>query len=632
MAYLINNPKSAASTPRQSSALATNDLDYVSVSPLNLEALRRMRILIVDDTPDNIDLVKAMLEKSGFGNTLSTRNGAETIECLREHLKDGISDIDVILLDVMMPKMDGYEVCRILRSHSEWADIPTIMITANAAWKDDIARASFDAGATDIMFKPIRRSELIPRVISALSLKRERDLRKRREQELETELAERKVMEARLQYLVAHDDLTGLSNRRRLEQALERAVDQSQTNDHDSALFYIDLDQFKVINDLEGHVIGDRLLVNIANKLRREIGTKDLLARISSDEYAILIEHIDEKSALEKAQLLRRILDEFLYRVDDREYHIGASIGVALIRPSESVTSSEILARADQACYVAKTHGRNMVHMYSQEDTEMHTLRSAVYWVPLIRDALANEKFQLFFQPVLNLATNEVNHYEALIRMVGEHGELITPDNFIPVAEHMGLIHDIDLWVVGHAIDVLKNLPPEQAQISLNINLSSYAFQDPELLPLVRDKLATTGVAAERLTFEITETAAIANFAQTREMIRQLRTLGCCFALDDFGVGFNSFNYVKQFPVDYLKIDGAFITNLANDPIDQTLVKSMVEIARTMGKQVIAEFVESSETLDLLREYGVDYAQGFYIGAPGRLIADTYPIPEERSS
>jgi len=620
MSYIVNKPENAATPAPRQNKLAVSDLDYVSVSPLNLEALRRMRILIVDDTLDNIDLAKAMLEKSGFTNTVSAQSGPEALEQMRESIKDGVSDVDIVLLDVMMPKMDGYEVCRHLRSHSEWADIPTIMITANAAWKDDIARASFDAGATDIMFKPIRRSELIPRVISALSLKRERDLRKRREQELETELAERKVMEARLQYLVAHDDLTGLSNRRRLEQALDNAINESQTQKHCCALFYIDLDQFKVVNDLEGHVIGDRLLVSIANRLRREIGTQDLLARISSDEYAILIEQIEEKAALEKAQSLRKLLDDFLYRVDDREYHIGASIGVSIIRPDEPITTSEVLARADQACYVAKTHGRNMVHMYSQEDTEMHTLRSAVYWVPLIRDALANHKFRLFFQPVLDLSSNEVTHYEALIRMVGENGALVTPDNFIPVAERMGLIHDIDLWVVGHAIDVLKNLPEDKSHISLNINLSSYAFQDPELLPLVRDKLASTAVAAERLTFEITETAAVANFAQTREMVRQLRALGCRFALDDFGAGFNSFNYVKQFPVDYLKIDGTFITNLVNDPIDQTLVKSMVEIARTLQKQIIAEFVESKEILALLRQYGVDYAQGYYIGVPGKDI------------
>ena len=620
MSYIVNKPENAATPAPRHNNPAISDLDYVSVSPLNLEALRRMRILIVDDTLDNIDLVKAMLEKSGFTNTVSAQSGPEALDLMRESIKDGVSDVDIVLLDVMMPKMDGYEVCRYLRSHSEWVDIPTIMITANAAWKDDIARASFDAGATDIMFKPIRRSELIPRVISALSLKRERDLRKRREQELETELAERKVMEARLQYLVAHDDLTGLSNRRRLEQALDSAISESQNEKHCCALFYIDLDQFKVVNDLEGHVIGDRLLVSIANRLRREIGTKDLLARISSDEYAILIEQIEEKAALEKAQSLRKLLDDFLYRVDDREYHIGASIGVAVIRPDEPITTSEVLARADQACYVAKTHGRNMVHMYSQEDTEMHTLRSAVYWVPLIRDALANQKFKLFFQPVLDLSSNQVTHYEALIRMVGEKGELVTPDNFIPVAERMGLIHDIDLWVVGHAIDILKNLPEENSHISLNINLSSYAFQDPELLPLVRDKLASTAVAANRLTFEITETAAVANFAQTREMVRQLRALGCRFALDDFGAGFNSFNYVKQFPVDYLKIDGTFITNLVNDPIDQTLVKSMVEIARTMQKQIIAEFVESKESLELLRQYGVDYAQGYYIGVPGKDI------------
>ncbi|HEY4732087.1 MAG TPA: EAL domain-containing protein, partial [Gammaproteobacteria bacterium] len=243
-------------------------------------------------------------------------------------------------------------------------------------------------------------------------------------------------------------------------------------------------------------------------------------------------------------------------------------------------------------------------------------LRSAVYWVPRIRDALANNKFRLLFQPVINLSTGVTQHYEALIRMTGDKDELITPDKFIPIAERMGLIHDIDLWVVKHAIDVLHQLPAHQSNLSLNINLSSHAFQDPALLPLVRDRLASTGVAANRITFEITETAAVANFEQTREMVCQLRELGCSFALDDFGAGFSSFNYLKQFPVDYQKIDGGFITNLVNDPIDQTLVKSIIEIARTLGKHTVAEFVESAEVLNMLKEYGANYAQGYHIGKP----------------
>jgi len=566
-------------------------------------------LLIISDQPGDIALMRSALEQNGFTNLIVAGNSEAALEHLRNSLKNGTSDINAILMDVTVPSMNGYEICRMLHANSDWHAIPVIIIAPH----EESNQMPFDAGATDILFKPIRGMELIPRVIAALSLKEERDLRKSREHELETELAERKVMEARLQYLVGHDDLTGLSNRRRLEQELELAVLNAHYNNTTSALLYLDLDQFKVVNDTEGHTAGDRLLVNVANKLRRQVGATGTLARISSDEYAVLIENISLDDAVRTAESLRCLMDEFYFKTDSRTYHIGVSIGIALIHPDENITAGDALTRADQACYVAKTRGRNMVHVFSHEDTEMLPLRHAAQWVPRIRDALLNDKFCLVFQPVISLPSYETTHYEALIRMIGNNQELISPINFIPVAERMGLIHDIDLWVVEHAIDVLRTLP---VHLSLNINLSSHAFQDPALPPLIREKLATTGVEGKRITFEITETAAIANFSQTRNMITQLRTLGCRFALDDFGAGFNSFSYLKQFPVDYLKIDGAFITNLVNDPVDQTLVKSMTEVARTLGKRTVAEFVENSETLILLKEYGVDYAQGYYVGKP----------------
>lgn len=577
--------------------------------PQTLRGADKMRLIIISDQPDDVALMRSALEQSGFTNLIVAENSEASLEHLRKSLANGISDIDAILMDITVPSMNGYEICRMLHANNDWHAIPVIIIAPN----DESGHMPFDAGATDILFKPIRGMELIPRIIAALSLKQERDLRKSREHELETELAERKVMEARLQYLVGHDDLTGLSNRRRLEQELELAVLNAHYNNTTSALLYLDLDQFKVVNDTEGHTAGDRLLVNVANKLRRQVGATGTLARISSDEYAVLIENITLDDAVRTAESLRCLMDEFYFKTDSRTYHIGVSIGIALIHPDENITAGDALTRADQACYVAKTRGRNMVHIFSHEDREMLPLRHAAQWVPRIRDALLNDKFCLVFQPVISVPSHETTHYEALIRMIGNHQELISPDNFIPVAERMGLIHDIDLWVVEHAIDVLRTLP---VHLSLNINLSSHAFQDPALPPLIREKLTTTGVDGKRITFEITETAAIANFSQTRNMITQLRTLGCRFALDDFGAGFNSFSYLKQFPVDYLKIDGAFITNLVNDPVDQTLVKSMTEVARTLGKRTVAEFVENNETLILLKEYGVDYAQGYYVGKP----------------
>jgi diguanylate cyclase (GGDEF)-like protein len=583
---------------------------------LHFDELRKMSILIVDDIVDNVDLIKTMLTRSGFTNLHIANSGKSALECLRQQVNNNVSAIDAVLLDIMMPGMNGYELCQILRSHDEWAEIPVIMITANASWQEKIARESFDSGAVDILFKPLRRVDLMPRIISALSLKKERDLRKAREQELEIELSERRIIEARLQHLVNHDDLTGLSNRRRLEQHLEVVVLRARKNGCVSALLYIDLDHFKVINDAEGHIAGDRLLVEVANVLRHEVGTVGLLARISSDEYTVLVEDITEIKALELAERLRKVMDTFQFTTNNHSYHIGTSIGVATIKPGELVSASEVLARADQACYVAKTHGRNIVHLYNKEDTEMLALRSAIHWVPLIRDALANDNFKLVFQPVMDLKEHRITHYETLVRMIGDDGTLIAPANFIPVAEKMGLIHDIDLWVVSHTLDFIEKLPEIYNGVSFSINLSSHAFQDAALLPLLKEKLEKSRIRPDRIVFEITETAAIANYAQTREMIMTIQKLGCGFALDDFGTGFSSFNYIKEFPVDYLKIDGAFITNLLNDSVDQTLVKSMIEISKTLRKKIIAEFVENKMVLDLLRQYGADYAQGHFIGKP----------------
>lgn len=619
MAHPANEwPRLAQDTPptdtseptRGASSMRSNDSAFN-----RLDEIRNMRILVVDDVSTNLALMRAMLESGGFSNTVCAQSGAEALDCLRDSLKDE-SGIGVILLDILMPDMDGYALCRKLRSHPEWMDLPVIMITAQERWQENTVNLAYDSGATDILFRPFRSMELLPRIISALSLKRERELRRRREQELEAELAERRIMEARLKYLVGHDDLTGLHNRRRLEQELEQAVINAAERRLTSALLYVDLDQFKVVNDCEGHVAGDQLLIKVANLFRRNLNPTNILARIGSDEFGLLIEDTGETAALQIAERLRHSLDGFRFEINDKTYHIGISIGVTIIGPEGNATASEALAQADQACFIAKSRGRNMVHMYHRDDTEMLALQSNAHWVPRIRDALARSHFALVFQPVLHIEDGTVRHFEVLLRMIGEDGALVPPGEFIAVAERMGLIHDIDHWVVRNAIDTLATLEQSQADVSFNINLSGYAFQDPSLLPLIQDRLQATGVAANRLTFEITETAAIANLTRMRTMVDQLRALGCRLALDDFGTGFNSYNYLKHFPVDYLKIDGSFILNLAADPVDQTLVKSIVEVARTLGKKTIAEFVGDSATLEILRQYGVDYAQGYYIGKP----------------
>lgn len=578
-----------------------------------------MGILVIDDASGDTP-VAALLRDGGFSDIRE----ADSIDSALQVLKDaGAGDpapIDLILLDVTSPRFGGYELCRRIHEHPLWQEIPVIALRPRSPWHEAVIRDNLDAGASDVIFRPIGMPELMPHVISALLLKRERDFRLQNQNELEAELAERKVMEARLQYLVSHDDLTGLANRRRLEQMLEHTIAAIRRKGIPGALLYIDLDQFKIINDLEGHGAGDRLLMSVANILRTQLRKSHILARISSDEYAVLIDEGGEEDVMSIAERIRREIDAYRFRASDREYQISASIGVLLIAPDDDVSASEALARSAQACFEAKHHGRNLVHLFNEDDLATNILRDAVDWVPRIREALAQDGFVMLFQPVIDLGSNRIVGYEALIRMTADDGTLITPDRFIPVAERMGLIHDIDLWVVGHAMEALHALGPDHPHVSLNINLSIFAFQDRALLALVRDKLATTGLAADRITFEITETAAVANYDQTRDMVNQLRAMGCRFALDDFGTGFSSFNYLKQFPVDYLKIDGSFISNLLNDPIDQQLVKSMIEVGRALGKKIVAEYVENAETLALLRQFGVDRAQGHHIGRPVPVI------------
>ncbi len=587
----------------------------LSCGKLNLETIRQKGIYVVETPGDGFVSVAGMLAKSGFEKVVSTPQPQD--DSLIKALRKEARNLDLILLDISQAGIHGLELCRRIHDEKAFRDTPIIIIASKNIWHEDFIYSAFLAGAIDIVFKPVQRLELIPRVISSLLLKSERDLRKNHKMELENELAERKVIEARLQYLVSHDELTGLCNRRRLEQALETAVFHARRKHYTSTLLYIDLDQFKVINDTEGHTTGDRFLMSIANELRREIHKEDILARISSDEYAILIENTTEEAALRTAETLRRVIDEYRFSANDKEYHIGASIGIAMIKPEEELTASEILARSAQACFEAKTHGRNMVHMFSHDDVETHIIRNAVNWVPKIRDAIENDRLCMYYQPVVDVESSRICGHEALIRMHGHDGQIITPEKFIPIAERMGLIRDIDFWVINHVIDVLSRLPEAYGDQKININLSMFAFQDPALLPLVCNKLAATGVSASRITFEITETAAVSNYAHTRRMIKQLRKLGCCFALDDFGTGFSSFNYIKQFPVDYLKIDGCFIRNLIHDKVDQRLVRSMIDVAKTLNKKIVAEFVENKEVLGLLKEYGIDMAQGYYIAPPG---------------
>ena len=596
-----------------SSKRAGEPLSNASVSEL-LDA----KIIIGGTRLAETEFTKTLLEISGFKQLQSTSDFAGVMTLLRQGIKDDICDIDLLILDQDLPNLKIDQLRIIMDQFDEWRLIPIIALCKESQWDHAQILTDLGHGVTSMLYHPHTAESLPAAVTTALAVKQERDLTFRRQLELEDELANLKVMEARLQFSVNHDDLTGLANRRRLEHALELTLSHVRNFMSTSAVFYIDLDSFKVLNDAEGHEAGDTLLVQVANTLRRYFNVNDILVRIGSDEFAVLVNNTSKIQALKLAEDLRTLFDGYDFEHHAHHYHLSASIGLKIIDSENATTVGEVLSHSNQACYTAKKRGRNRVHLYSPNDREMHTLRHSVEWAPRIRSALKEELFFLVYQPIYSIKSKKVSHYECLIRMKGEGNITFYPNEFIPVAEAMGLIHQIDFWVVSKVFETIDTMPKD---LSFAINLSGNVFLDENLFNLVRDKLLETKIEPSRIVFEITETYAISNFEQTRKMVSDLRGLGCRFALDDFGAGFNSYSYLKHFPVDILKIDGGFITDLDNDPVDQQLVKSMIDIAHSLGKKTVAEFVERQSTYDLLESYGVDMVQGYLIGKPANKVA-----------
>lgn len=576
------------------------------------------KIIIVAEPNDHHRAqIETIFSEYGFKQLYSIADGNSLRAALKKFQKQ-FESIGLIIVSQELPDCDVVELCTSFADDLSEIKAPLIVLTTHSPEEDPNLQklsALMPKGVT-VVEKPIRAQDFMPLVYLALVLKSERDRAHQQQEQVLTELAEHKILEARLKYLVLHDELTGVGNRRSLEQTLQLAIHHCQTYKQSGALLYLDIDRFDVINDIEGHDTGDRLLVELIALIRQTLRSKLNLARIGADEFCLFLPNTGKADALGTAETIRKAVDEFRFYTPSDCYHISTSIGIALLTPSRQVHHpSELIAQAHQACYIAKTHGRNLVNFFNAEDIAA-THFNDVQWVPILRDALKYDRFFLTFQPVIRISDGLISHYEVLLRMRDDNSQVYTPDVFIPVAERMGLIHSIDMWVIEHAIDYLASLPDKQEHVTLTINLSGYAFQNVKLFPFLQEKIKSAWVSPKRLIFEITETATIANYEQTRAMIAQLHSLGCGFALDDFGSGFSSFDYIKNFPVDYIKIDGQFIQNLIEDETDRVLVKAMVEIAHKLGKQVIAEYIETPQVLNMVKKLGVDYAQGYLLGKP----------------
>ncbi len=424
---------------------------------------------------------------------------------------------------------------------------------------------------------------------------------------------------ARLVYQASHDALTGLINRREFEQRLDRTLLSALQQGREHALCYMDLDQFKVINDSCGHAAGDELLRQLALLLKGNLRERDTLARLGGDEFALLLENCSIQDALEVADTFRAEVQRFRFKWGDRIFAVGMSVGMVAIN-RDSGTTASLLSAADAACYVAKDRGRNQIHVYESRDIDLARHRGEMQWVTRIHRALEEHRLRLSWQEIRRTdgAAESVRHVELLLRMVDDDGSEILPMAFIPAAERYSIMPSLDSWVIEETLRLCQRYLAAKCEqhCLFAVNLSGGSLKDPAFRRMLLTCLQDNPELGPHLCFEITETAAIGNLAIVNEFIDAMREFGCRFALDDFGSGLSSFTYLKNLKVDYLKIDGAFVRDITSNPIDRSMVEAIHRIGHQMGLITVAEYVESDQTLALLRQIGVDYVQGNGVHCP----------------
>ncbi|TPH18048.1 GGDEF domain-containing response regulator [Litorilituus lipolyticus] len=421
----------------------------------------------------------------------------------------------------------------------------------------------------------------------------------------------RKKAQKDLEYLAMHDGLTGLYNRVYFENELKQYSATAARGHGPHALFYLDLDRFKVINDTLGHHHGDVVLRNISSLIQSRIREADFIARIGGDEFALLLPNTDMQTALKLATNICQLLDSYKCEIEEQIFKVNCSIGVAEINGSE-FSAQDYMKHADIALYAAKKMGRNTAHLYNQNDILSKELQASLEWARTLHQAVADDNLILHFQPIYHIATREIAYYEALVRLELD-GKLIMPGEFIPALEREGDMSLLDRQVISKAIYYLAE---HSGLNKIAINLSAQGFSDERLIPLLQEKLQQYQIDANRIIFELTESASLTNIAATQKIIEQLSELGCEFSIDDFGTGFSTFTYLKQLPAQSVKIDGSFIVDLANNSVDLALVKAICEVASALNKRTVAEFVENEETLNILADIGVTYAQGYHLCKP----------------
>ncbi|MFB2919374.1 EAL domain-containing protein [Aerosakkonema funiforme] len=591
-------------------------------------------ILLVDDTPDNLHLLSNLLSAQGYKVRCVT-NGQTALKAARAKLPD------LILLDIMMPHMNGYEVCQILKSDTQTRDVPVIFLSALDEVLDKVK--AFSVGGVDYITKPFQFQEVLIRVENQLALKtaetKVRQLNAELEikvkertselevtnQELQREIAERKLLEKQLLHMALHDPLTGLPNRalfmERLKQAVIRAKQQPE---YQFSVLFLDCDRFKIVNDSLGHLVGDELLTAIASRLKLSLTPVDTLARLGGDEFTLLLEEIKDITSV--TQIAERILWELSrpFYLDKREVFITASIGIVLGNATYD-QPEHLLRDADTAMYRAKASGKARYHVFNpvmhQEALQLLQLETD------LRRAIERQEFVVYYQPIVSLCEGKISGFEALVRWQHPTRGFVSPAEFIPVAEETGLITFIGTWVMREACQQLRIWQEQklsEESLTMSVNLSVREFSQPNLIELIDDTLKKTQLSPQSLKLEITESAIMEKDGSVTAILQQLRNRQIQLSIDDFGTGYSSLSYLNRLPVDTLKIDRSFINPIDKNSESLGLVPAIITIAHSLGMSAIAEGVETQQQLAKLRILNCGFGQGYLFSKPlgSKLAAD----------
>jgi len=590
------------------------------------------RILLVDDTPENLDVLSAILEDLHCQLMVAT-TGERAIELAQKQ------NPDLMLLDVMMPGMNGFEVCAFLKADPATSRIPIIFVTART---DDIS-IGFSVGGYDYISKPINADEVRARVrhqlerktllneLQTLNKELEQKVRERTadltiaNRQLREEINERRYMQDRLSYLATHDFVTRLHNRNSLEAYVCSVLAQVQMTNVSASFLLLDIDRFRVINESCGCIAGDELLRQFSDAISGILANEDFFARIGSDKFAIVTHSLVIDTTNSLAQLILQQIQHFKFIWQEREFRLAASIALVPLN-RDIVSFDQVMLMADEVLFLAKREGRGLIRTYNEATKRSSDDKENVNWAQRLVDATHNKLFRAHFQLIENFFPNQnlvpqKIRIETLIRMWDPvQQRLIPPGEFIGPAERLHLIPELDKWMISEVLQLLAAHPDLQERIeTVSMNLSALSIREPHFVDQIIQLITRYQIPPEILSFEITETEAITNLDVANEFMQRLHKLGCYFSLDDFGSGFASYAYLHQLSFDTLKIDGIFVRDMDRDSNHYAMVKAIVEMAHSLKKEVIAEFVETEAVAELLKKLNVKWGQGFLYHKPEAL-------------